>query len=250
MLSTYGVGSTFLIKKLANHYQTNDFVYYTFPSIDSTINGTRCLQRVIGLPGDTIEIKQKLLYINNFLITDMPDLKHNYFIKSKIKLDTVFKTRYNLIEGGQISENLDYSFSLTALEADVLKKDSLIVKVTMKTELKDAFDETLFPYSHHFNWNMDNYGKLYIPKRNDTLTLDSINIYLYANLIITYEGNDLKIKNDSIFINQQYSKKYAVQKNYYFVMGDNRDNANDSRMCGFIPEDYIKGKVISVLRKK
>lgn len=250
MLSTFGPGTSLLIKKIANDYQTNDFVYYDFPSIDSTIKSPRCMQRVIGIPGDTIEIKQKLIYINNYLIEEDPELKHNYFIKSKVKLDTVFKMRYHLVEGGQISEDLDYSFSLTGVEAEALKKDSLISSVAMKIESKDAFDETLFPFSHHYNWNMDNYGKLYLPKRNDTLVLDSINLYLYANLIITYEGNDLRIKNDSIFINQKYSKKYAVQKNYYFVMGDNRDNANDSRMCGFIPEDYITGKVVAVLRKK
>jgi signal peptidase I len=84
---------------------------------------------------------------------------------------------------------------------------------------------------------------LYIPKIDDTLRLDTVNIALYARLIDTFEKNHLEIVNDTIYINGIPSGTYVVKKNYFFVLADNRDNANDSRVWGFLPENCIIGKV-------
>ncbi|MCW3076808.1 MAG: hypothetical protein JWO32_1417 [Bacteroidetes bacterium] len=250
MLSTYRPGDTFLIKKAANTYHTNDIIYFRYPAYDTVIPLTLCLQRLIGLPGDTIEIKDKNIFINNYLIKDTASIKFNYFIKSKVKLDSNFIVNNNLLEGGAVSSELDYSYSLTKEEAEKMSKQDSIVKTELKKEPKGVFDETVFPYSTLFSWNMDNFGKLYIPKKHDTLHLDSLNILLYIKLLTEFENNELEIKRDSIFINNNYTRRYIVKHNYYFVLGDNRDNANDSRVFGFLPESYIKGKVISLLKRK
>ncbi|MGZ3920792.1 MAG: signal peptidase I [Bacteroidia bacterium] len=250
MQSTYKRGDSFLVKKFGNNYTTNDILYFRYPAIDSIIPKTYCIQRLVGLPGDTIEIKDKKIYLNNYMINDTTSTKYNYFIKTTSALDTSFKLKHNLFEGGPISDKMDYSYSLTKWQADELAKDSLITSVELKKEPPATFDETVFPYSTHYNWNMDNFGKLYLPKKGDTLSIDSANIIFYTKLIVIYENNALFLKGDSIFINDKHTKKYAVKNNYYFVLGDNRDNANDSRVFGFLPENYIKGKVISILKKK
>ncbi|HOZ87641.1 MAG TPA: S26 family signal peptidase, partial [Bacteroidia bacterium] len=105
-----------------------------------------------------------------------------------------------------------------------------------------------FPYSSQYSWNADYYGKIYIPKKNDTLRLDTTNIRIYAS-VIREENNTLEIKGDSIFISGLPSMVYVTQQNYFFVLGDNRDNANDSRSWGFLPEKYIVGKVSCRIRK-
>ncbi len=250
MLSTYRRGDTFLISKIWNDYRTNDILYFRYPETDSTVPKTWCIQRLVGLPGDTIEIKAKQVLINNYAIKDSSTLKYNYFIKTFVKPDTNFKISYFLTEGGSISDNLDYSYSLTRSQARELQKDSIIKKVELKMEQPGSFDETVFPYSTRYNWNMDHFGKIYLPKKNDTLLLDTVNIVLYSKLISVFEHNQLRLQQDTIFINEIPAKKYVVKLNYYFVLGDNRDNANDSRIFGLLPESYIKGKVSAVLRKQ
>lgn len=249
MCDTFQRGDALLIKKIDNIYQTGDFIYFKYPKSDSATSEVYCLQRLIGLPGDTIEIREKGVLLNNFLTSDTSTLRFNYFLKTFSKPDSAFMRRYKLFEGGEISSSFDYSYTLLKSQADSLNIDTLVERIEMKTEPKESFDETVFPYSTKFNWNMDNFGKLYLPKRNDTLFLDSVNINLYTSLIRIHEKNKLEIRNDSIFINDEPTNKYCVKQNYYFVMGDNRDNARDSRNWGFLPEACITGKVISVLKQ-
>ncbi len=250
MSGTFNVGDVMLIKKAFIDFKTNDLVYFQYPVHDSNVSKTMCFQRLIGIPGDTIEIKEKGVYINNFLIIDSSTIKHNYYLKTNGKaLDSAFKIRYGLNEGGEVSDENDYNYSLTKKQYNGLKTVPLIKTIELKTEPKGVFDEAIFPYSNQYKWNRDYFGKLYLPKKNETLLLDTANIKLYSFIIKVYEKNKLEIKHDSIFINGILQDKYLVRQNYYFTLGDNRDNSNDSRVYGFLPESYIKGKVIKVLRQ-
>ncbi|MDO8998476.1 MAG: signal peptidase I [Bacteroidota bacterium] len=249
MQKTYNYGDALLINKLKNTFVTNDIVYFKFPEKDTSKFTTYLFQRIVGTPGDSIEVINKVVYLNNFEIKDTVTIKHNYFLKSTVKMDSLNRLKYRLMEGTAISEKNDYSFSLTKLKSDSLRNMAVIEKIELEMEKKDNFDFSCFPYSINYKWNMDNYGKLYIPKKNDTLALDTINIVLYKKIIQEYEKNTLEIKRDSIFINNKYTTTYCVKQNYYFTLGDNRDNSNDSRKWGFLPQNYILGKSIWLLKK-
>ena len=248
MRATYYNGDALLITKINNSYITNDVVYFEYPFRDSSGLRTLMFQRIYGMPGDSIAIVNKLVEINGLLIADTTTVKHNYFVKSVAPLDSLFMQAFNLTEGGKISDGTDYSFSLTSAEAKKLSGSRLIENVQLKGEKPGRYDESCFPFSPHYPWNMDNYGKIYVPGIDDTIRLDTSNIALYTTLIRDHEKNHLEIKTDSIFINKQHASSYVIKKNYFFVLGDNRDNANDSRTWGLLPENCIMGKVNRIVK--
>jgi signal peptidase I len=118
--------------------------------------------------------------------------------------------------------------------------------ISIKENAEDSglYDETIFPNHPKIKWNKDFFGPLYIPKKNDTLHLDTSNIVLYKRLLEVFEKNTLEIKEGKIFVNQKETTYYITKQNYYFAIGDNFDNSIDSRYWGFIPKKAIRSKLI------
>ncbi len=75
------------------------------------------------------------------------------------------------------------------------------------------------------------------------LLINKKNIIIYHYILEKFEGCQISVRNDSIIINKKFIDNYAFKYNYYFVLDDNRDNAKDSRLWGFLPETHIIGKV-------
>lgn len=103
----------------------------------------------------------------------------------------------------------------------------------------------IFP--KHSGWNEDNYGPLYIPKAGDTLSLNLVNIEAWRTIINREVGREaVSVEGRKIKINGKEASSYVIKKNYYFMMGDNRDDSLDSRFWGFVPEDKIIGKAFMI----
>lgn len=103
-----------------------------------------------------------------------------------------------------------------------------------------------FPHDSVFNWNIKNFGVLYVPKHGDRITIDSRTIKLYKNLIEYETGKNVSIRNDSVFLNYSFLNEYLFIKNYYFMAGDYVFNSIDSRYWGLLPEDHIIGKALFI----
>lgn len=231
------------ISFLSSSIKIDDVVEIQFPFTESDSTASNLFfKRIVALPGDTINIRKSVLFVNGKESALNADLVHNYVIKFKRQKDTMLFNEEKIVEKFLIDDSCAYLVTLTNARFVEIKNKG--ISIVENREDSDLFDENIFPNIHRIKWNKDFFGPLYIPKKNDTIQLDTSNIVLYKNLITNFENNSLEIKEGEIIINQKEVTYYIAKQNYYFAIGDNFDNSIDSRYWGFIPEKAILTKVI------
>jgi signal peptidase I len=96
-------------------------------------------------------------------------------------------------------------------------------------------------------WNEDNYGPLIIPKKGDKINLNTGNIEIWKTLINREMKNySVTVEKGNVLVNGKIIKSYTIKNDYYFMVGDNRDDSYDSRHWGFLSRENIIGKPIVI----
>lgn len=211
------------------------------------------IKRAVGVAGDTLQIIDGLIYINGEA-EKVP--KHRQFLYEVQIPKNVSISKSRLEEIGIDDGDSAYrklfpngTTDLLYIDDEQVAKFKEMYPEAILVRRKQRPDINLvFPNSKEFSedWTTDDYGPVYIPKKGDEIVLTPKNVAMYDRVIKVYEGNTLTKKDGRFYVNGKQTTKYTIKQNYYWAMGDNRHNSEDSRAWGFVPHDHIVGKPLFI----
>lgn len=199
------------------------------------------VSRVAALPGDTLLIQDKSVYINGKQKDSPASLYFKYRLSINDDFNISILENYPLYKPAEIIEGKAWEFHCSPEIASQLGRLKGVVNIRQLQNLPGKGGTDIFPHSQFISWNNDYYGPVVIPKAGQEIHLHYKNIQLYKRLISVYEGHQLYLKSRKIFIDGEEADSFVPSQNYYFVLDDLRDGGYDSRHIGFIPENHIIG---------
>lgn len=223
----------------------NDIIVFNYPiDLDPISAKTNYIKRAVGMPGDTLSIDDTRVYVNGGEAEHYEGIQKTYLVsvRERVRLSAA-KVK---AAGGRLiasqGENT-YRVNMTRRVAETIEKWPEVnnIETFVLPEDFNEYNRRDFNFSSGFN-NHHHLPPTVVPFEGQTVTLSSDNWHVYENIITRYERNNVTREGEQFVINGEETNKYTIQQDYFFLMGDNRDDSEDSRFWGFVPQDHVVGK--------
>lgn len=230
---------------------------------------THIVKRCVAVAGDTLTISQGQVLLSGQPAPSKGQLQMTYFLDvtapgSKVQaalrahgiVDNTEPEGLPAVSTNPETGTLGYLISCPDTTAAYLRRQPYTRALTVAGG--HVPDGSLFPDQAVFrgsqvrsavlrHWQLDDFGPLVVPKEGQLITLSPANAAVYYRIVAQFEPNPgISWRDGMIQQNGRPLTHYTIKQNYYFVLGDNRHNSEDSRFWGFVPESYLVGKAAFV----
>jgi signal peptidase I len=228
------------LKKL----KRQDVIVFNSPAgADKPIDRKKLIAgRIVGLPTDTVYIKDKVVMVNNKVVAPPVKARNEFrVITAGSKIPDAFLRQNDLEKPRTVADIGIFDIDLPQGTDSLLTKEEGVK--TVRETLQSLGDASIdyYPQSNFFFFNRDQFGPFRVPAKGMTVTVDIKSIDFYRDMIEIQEKHNVLVDFSGVHIDDVLVTSYTFEKDYYFVMSDNRDNPNDSRKFGFIPADHVLG---------